>query len=83
MRKLVAPLAAAGALLWLPGQAALGKRPSTRSWAATTPTAHRNGALRRTPCAQRVQKGPGEEVSALRTAKTSSSAPDRTTSWIS
>jgi hypothetical protein len=26
MRKLVAPLAAAGALLWLPGQAALGKR---------------------------------------------------------
>jgi hypothetical protein len=27
MRKLVAPLAAAGALPWLPGQAALGKRP--------------------------------------------------------
>jgi hypothetical protein len=27
MRKAVAPLAAAGALLWLPGQAALGKRP--------------------------------------------------------
>jgi hypothetical protein len=27
MPKLVAPLAAAGALLWLPGQAALGKRP--------------------------------------------------------
>ena len=65
-------------------KAGLGKPDlNTRSWVPTTPAAHRNGALRRTPCAPRVQKGPGEEVLALRTAKTSSSALHRTTSWIS
>jgi hypothetical protein len=83
MRKPVAPLAAAGALLWLPGQASLGKRPSTRSWTATTPAAHRNGAPRRDTMRPAGPEGPGEEVPALRTARTSSGAPYRTTSWIS